>query len=90
MFIRLGLTQKLFHRDRLKNPQLHKDAVSLKSTYFLCLSYCFITVKKYHGYGGLNRYSSHSLMCLNAWPKGSGSIRRCGLVGGGVSMWGGL
>lgn len=25
-----------------------------------------------------------------AWPMESGSIRRCGLVGGGVSLWGGL
>ena len=25
-----------------------------------------------------------------AWPTGSGTIRRCGLVGGNVSLWGGL
>jgi hypothetical protein len=25
-------------------------------------------------------------MCLNAWPPGSGSIRRCGLVGVGVVL----
>ena len=28
------------------------------------------------------------LRCLNAWPIGSGIIRRCGLVGGNVSLWG--
>ena len=25
-------------------------------------------------------------MCLNAWPTGSGTIRRCGLVGGSVTV----
>jgi hypothetical protein len=30
----------------------------------------------------------HRLMCLNAWPIGSGTIRRYGLVGGSVSLWG--
>ena len=29
--------------------------------------------------GGLNRFGPHRLMCLNAWPTGSGTIRRCGL-----------
>jgi hypothetical protein len=38
--------------------------------------------------GGLNRYSPHRHMFLNAWPTGSGSIRRCGLVGGSVSLLG--
>ena len=37
--------------------------------------------------GGLNRYDPHRLMCLNAWPVGSDTIRRCGLVGGSVSLW---
>jgi len=27
-------------------------------------------------------------MCLNAWPTGNGTIRRHGLVGGSVSLWG--
>jgi hypothetical protein len=29
-------------------------------------------------------------MCLNAWPIGSGTIRRCGLVGGSMPLrgWG--
>jgi hypothetical protein len=31
--------------------------------------------------GGLNRFGPHRLMCLNAWPTGSSTIRRCGLVG---------
>ena len=26
-------------------------------------------------YGGLNRFGPHRLMCLNAWPIGSGTIR---------------
>lgn len=29
----------------------------------------------------------HRLMCVNARPIGSGAIRRCGLAGGGVSLW---
>ena len=33
---------------------------------------------------GLNRYDSHSLMCLNAWAMGSGTIRDYGLIG--ISM----
>ena len=28
---------------------------------------------------GLNRSGPRRLMCLNAWPIGSGTIRRCGL-----------
>ena len=36
--------------------------------------------------GGLNRFGSHRFMCLNAWPIGSGTIRRCGLVGVGVAL----
>lgn len=36
--------------------------------------------------GGLNRFGPHRLMCLNAWPTGSGTIRRCVLVGVGVSL----
>ena len=35
--------------------------------------------------GGLNRYGPYRLMCLGAWPMGSGSIRRCGL-GVGVAL----
>ena len=27
-------------------------------------------------------------MCVNDWPTGSGTFRRCGLVGGIVSLWG--
>ena len=30
--------------------------------------------------GGLNRFDSHRL-CLNAWPLGSGTFRKCGLTG---------
>ena len=37
-------------------------------------------------YGGLNKFVPHRFMCLNAWPTGSGTIRRCGLVGGSVSL----
>lgn len=29
--------------------------------------------------GGWNRCGRHKLMCLTAWPKGSGMVRRCGL-----------
>jgi hypothetical protein len=28
----------------------------------------------------------HRVKCLNAWPTGSGTIRRCGLVGVGVAL----
>ena len=31
--------------------------------------------------GGLNRNVPHRLMCLNAWPIGSDTIRKYGLVG---------
>ena len=37
---------------------------------------------------GLYKYGPHRHMCLNAWPTGSGTIRRCGLAGGSVSLWG--
>jgi len=37
--------------------------------------------------GGLDRYGSHRFMCLNAWPTGSGNIRRCGLVGIDVALF---
>jgi hypothetical protein len=38
-------------------------------------------------YGGLNKSGPHRLMCVNAWPIGSGAIKRCGLVvGGNVSL----
>ena len=35
---------------------------------------------------GLNRFGLHRLMCLNAWPTGSDTIMRCGLVGIGVAL----
>jgi hypothetical protein len=37
--------------------------------------------------GGLNRYGPHRLLYLDAWPIGSGTIRRCGLVGVGVTLF---
>ena len=36
--------------------------------------------------GGVNRNGHHGLPCLNAWPIGSGTIRRCGLVGQSVAL----
>ena len=36
---------------------------------------------------GLNRNGPHRL-CLDAWPIASGTIRKYGLVGGSVSLWG--
>jgi hypothetical protein len=27
-------------------------------------------------------------MCLNVWPIESGTVMRCGLAGGSVSLWG--
>jgi hypothetical protein len=42
-----------------------------------------ITVAEYTC-GGLNRTASHRLICVNGWPIGSGTIRRCGLVEIGV------
>ena len=36
--------------------------------------------------GDLNRFAPHSCMYLNAWPTESGTIRRCGLVGIGVTL----
>ena len=38
--------------------------------------------------GALSKYGLHRLMCVNAWPMGSGTIRRCDLVGGTVLLWG--
>ena len=37
-------------------------------------------------YCGLDTYGPHRFMCLNAWPIGSGTIGRCGLVGGSVPL----
>ena len=36
--------------------------------------------------GGLNKNGPHTLMCLNTWPIGSGTIRRYGLVGVSVAL----
>jgi hypothetical protein len=36
--------------------------------------------------GGMNRFGLHRLMCLNAWPTGSGSVRKYGLVRVGVTL----
>jgi hypothetical protein len=44
------------------------------------------TCKQNTHWGGLNRNGPHRLMCLNAWPIGSGIIRMCGLVGVGVAL----
>ena len=35
---------------------------------------------------GLNRNSLHRVMCLHAWPIGSGTIRKCGLIGVGMAL----
>jgi hypothetical protein len=39
--------------------------------------------------GGLNRNGTHRLACLNALLIGSSNIRRCGVVGGSLSLVGG-
>ena len=49
-------------------------------------AFCIMLWLQAYGYlgvecGGLNRFCPYRLMCLNAWPIGSGTIRRCGLVG---------
>jgi hypothetical protein len=46
------------------------------------IGYFFIARMKYLGSNcdDLNRYNPHRLMCLNAWPIGSGNVSRCGLV----------
>lgn len=36
--------------------------------------------------GGLNRFGPYRLMSANAWPTGNGTPRRCGLLGGDVSL----
>lgn len=36
--------------------------------------------------GALNRYGSHRLMYLNAWPIVGGTVRRCSLAGVGVAF----
>lgn len=33
------------------------------------------------GYGGLNRSGPNRFMCLTGWPTGSGTFRKCDLVG---------
>ena len=38
------------------------------------------------GCGGVNKFGSLRFMYLNAWPTESGTIRRCGLNGGGVAL----
>jgi len=35
---------------------------------------------------GLNGCGPHRLKRLNAWPIGSGTVRRCGLTGAGVTL----
>ena len=56
---------------------------------FVLLTFTFSTLLG--DCSGLNRFALHRLMCLNAWPTGSDTIRRCwsgpGLAGGGVSLW---
>jgi len=42
-----------------------------------------------HSHMGFKRNIPYSLMGLNAWPIGRGTIRRCGLAEGSVSQWGG-
>jgi len=37
--------------------------------------------------GSLNRFGLHKLVCLNALLIESDTLRRCGLVGGSVSLW---
>ena len=37
--------------------------------------------------GGLNRNGPNRLLFLNAWPIGSGTFRRHGLVGVDVAFW---
>ena len=44
----------------------------------------------YHSYGGLNKNGSYCLICLNTWKIYLGRIRRCGLLGGGVSTGAGF
>ena len=53
----------------------------------LCLSFACLC-DQFHGQycGGLNRNGLHKLMCLNVWPIGSGTIRRCSLVGVGMTL----
>ena len=36
--------------------------------------------------GDLNRFGPHRFMSLSTWPRGSGTIRRCGLIGVGVAL----
>jgi hypothetical protein len=43
-------------------------------------------LKNMHSCGGLNGYGPHRLMCLNACPIGSDTIRWCGLSGVGVVL----
>jgi hypothetical protein len=35
---------------------------------------------------GLNRFGPHVDSCLNAWPTGSDTIRRCELIGIGIDL----
>jgi hypothetical protein len=38
--------------------------------------------------GGLNRFDSQRFMCLNPWPIGNVTFRKCGFLKGSVSLWG--
>ena len=46
------------------------------------ITYCYI----YNYFHICVFYDTHGLICLNAWPIGSGTTRRCGLVGEGVAL----
>ena len=55
----------------------------LTSTYIPrceCINKCKTQNQTKEQCGGLNRYGPCRLMCLGAWPTGSGTIKRCGLV----------
>jgi hypothetical protein len=50
------------------------------------LCYGYKPIRSRLVWGVLNRNGPRRLICLNAWGIGSGTIRRCDLVGGSVSL----
>jgi hypothetical protein len=68
----------------------HWEEKPLGIANFICLSTggmkSGIEKTKNRQCGGLNRNDLHRPMCLSAWPIGSGTLRRCSLVGGSRSL----
>ena len=74
----------------------HSDQSSGDGTWHICHSERWRIASSAAGLsfdrecGGLNRFGLHRPVCLNVWPIGSDTIKRCGLVGEVCHCGGGL